>query len=443
MKPTSIRVRITTIGILTLALVLGLGAWVTVRALGHELERDVELRNQSLLESMAEDIAAGVDPAAVVLPRGTDWASIVIIDADGRVVNDTHRELAGSDGADALTSQSQLAKLRGGREQVITATTPSGKEVTLLIEAPLKQVGQSLDKYTVTVVLLVPFLVAFGGSALWVAVGAALRPVKRMTDEANGIAPTTSGERLRVPDSGDEITDLAVTLNNMLNRLDAGLVRQRQFVSDASHELRSPLTAIKGASDLISTNDQLPAETTPIVATLQRSTKRLELVLDDLTQLADGGVAVPVVDVDLDVVVLAEVASVSDDYPAISIEANDLQPCVVQANEVQLGRAIQNLVSNAARHAATQVRASGEVADGFVRIVVDDDGPGVHPDDRERIFDRFVRADEHRSRAGGGSGLGLAIVASIAESHGGTAFCTDSPLGGAQFVLQFPAATSG
>ncbi|MCL4160252.1 UNVERIFIED_CONTAM: hypothetical protein GTU68_053444, partial [Idotea baltica] len=291
-------------------------------------------------------------------------------------------------------------------------------------------------------VFIVPLVVLLGGLALWFAVGSALQPVQRITDEARRIAPSNSGDRLPVPDSSDEIADLTITLNDMLDRLDAGLIRQRQFVSDASHELRSPLTAVKGAAELVAANHHLSEEIEPTVETLGRGVARLETVLDDLTELAVAGVAVAKTDVDLADVINREVEVVAASTHVV-IDTSGVLVAAVAAHEIRLGRAVRNLLDNAVRHAESEVRVAATIKDDTVRVTVDDDGPGIPEADRGRVFERFVRLDDSRTRSAGGSGLGLALVSAIATEHGGTVTCGVSPLGGARFELCFPCAVAG
>ena len=318
-----------------------------------------------------------------------------------------------------------------------SVTTPDGDELSLQAYSPLGVIGRSIDRLALVMLVLVPLLALAGGLALWRAIGAALAPVERISDEARRIAPSSSGVRLPVPDSGDEIARLTETLNGMLDRLDAGLVRQRQFVSDASHELRSPLTVVRGATELLA-DRELPAEADHNLDILRRGVDRLGAVLDDLTELASAGEPARRRPVDLADLVAREVDLVRDTVDGdVRLELDPVEAAVVELNPVQVGRAVNNLVANAARHAAQRVVVAARFgAGGQVEIVVDDDGPGVAPEDRDRIFDRFVRLDDGRTRTDGGTGLGLALVASIATDHGGSVTCTDSPIGGARFVLR-------
>jgi signal transduction histidine kinase len=482
---------VTVVGMVTLALVLGLGAWVTVRALGAALRSDIQAQNDEVIDSLAQAIADGADVPTLRLPLGADGTEFLIIDEGGALMNaSVYTFLPGEeelidlmeaqpgvvvfesgvvsgpvdlDATDFLDAQefspesgivlNGVVPVEGSDaffvdaddwfETERTVLTPAGDELTVIALSPLGIIGRSVDRLGLAMLLIVPLLVLAGGGALWWAVGAALAPVGRITDEANRIAPSNSGDRLPVPASGDEIAELAETLNGMLDRLDAGLVRQRQFVSDASHELRSPLTAVRGAAGLLADRTDLPDGAEPSVAALVRGSTRLEAVLDDLTELAAAGASTSRRDVDLADLIAEEAESVrsaSDRVEAGTVEIglDRVEPLVVRANPVQLGRSVANLLSNAARHARTRVEVGARANGGRIEIVVDDDGDGVPAQDRDRIFERFIRLDDARSRDGGGSGLGLAIVASIVAEHGGTVGCEPSPLGGARFVIRLP-----
>lgn len=487
----SLRTRVTVVGMVTLALVLGLGAWVTVRALGAALRGDIEAQNDEVIDSLAQAITDGADVPTLRLPLGSDGTEFLIIDEAGALVNASVFPFLVDDQdlVDLMDAQSGVVVFESGVvsgpiefdvgafsdfqdvapgstvsiieagpadgndaffvdaddwfETQRTVRTPAGDELTVIALSPLGIIGRSVDRLGLAMLAIVPLLVLAGGAALWWAVGAALAPVGRITDEANRIAPSTSGDRLPVPGSGDEVAELAETLNGMLDRLDAGLVRQRQFVSDASHELRSPLTAVRGAAGLLADRTDLPEGAEPSVAALVRGSTRLEAVLDDLTELAGVGASTSRRDVDLADLIAEEVESVrstSDRVAAgvVDIGLDRVEPLVIRANPVQLGRSVANLVSNAVRHATTRVEVGARAVGDQIEIVVDDDGHGVPPQDRDRIFERFTRLDDGRSRDRGGSGLGLSIVDSIVAEHGGTVGCEPSPLGGARFVIRLP-----
>jgi signal transduction histidine kinase len=478
MMPKSLRSRVTTVGVITMALVLGIGAWVTVRALASGLRSDLGAQNEEVLGSLVEEIADGANVSSLLLPIGSDGTEFLILDDQDRVINASLLPAtpvpgmtieggviqSGSVEFGPAFSEAELEILarelgialdeisvsNAGFESVVLVdaddwfetrrevVSPNNGPLTLIATTPIGVVGRSLTRLSIALAIIVPVLVALGGWALWVAIGAALGPIQRISDEANRIAPSNSGDRLPVPETGDEIAALTATLNNMLDRLDDGLIRQRQFISDASHELRSPLTTITGAAELVASRSDLPSDAEPTVALLQRGVSRLEAVLDDVTQLAEGDAGLVAAEVDLDDLIKRELTTAASEHPDIDFDGGGLTPMSLRVHELSLSRAVQNLVANAARHADAKVAVATEAVldiDDLVAITVDDDGPGVAPEDRDRIFDRFVRLDDARSRASGGSGLGLSIVASIARTHGGSVTCGESPLGGARFTL--------
>ena len=326
-----------------------------------------------------------------------------------------------------------------------TVITPSGNELTVLAFTPFGYVSRGSQRLRVAMYLTVPILTLAGGLALWHALGTALKPVRRITNQANRIDPASSSTRLPVPTSDDEIAELTIVLNSMLDRLDDGLTRQRQFVADASHELRSPLTAVKGTAELLAARPEVQAGAHHLARSLTSGTTRLEALLDDLIHLAEAGTERPTQPVDLNGMIRAEAADLilrtsngnTDGAGAhIHIETERLDPNLIHAHPARLGRAIRNLFDNASRHATTRIAVTAEtLADGGTILHVDDDGPGVPVSDRVRVFDRFVRLDTARARSDGGHGLGLAIVAATAQAHGGTATCAASPLGGARFSI--------
>ncbi len=434
----SIRWRITLIGVITLALVLGIGAWVTVRSLSGALRSDSQAQNEMVLDRVEAAINDGAAADTVLLPIGADGTEFVIFDAFGNAINASFVEFEFDESGEQFD---ELDFVDPGNwfETTRVMVDPGGNELELVAFTPFGIISRSVDRLAWTLAVVVPLLVLLGGLAIWFAIGAALRPVTAIAAEAARIAPSNSRGRLPVPDSGDEIASLTETLNDMLDRLDAGLIRQREFVSDASHELRSPLTAVKGASELLGMRHDLPAEAQPTLGVLARGAARLESVLDDLTQLADGNEDASREPVDVDEVISAEVTAVrdamgDDDAARVRVESK-LSPATIEANRTQLGRAVNNLLSNAVRHATSRVEVSTSQTAEFFTVMVDDDGPGVAPDQREHVFERFVRLDDGRSRSAGGSGLGLALVAAIAQAHGGSVRCEESPIGGARFVL--------
>jgi signal transduction histidine kinase len=264
----------------------------------------------------------------------------------------------------------------------------------------------------------VPLVVLVLGLILWVSIGRALRPVEVMREEADTITAAQLRRRLAVPPGDDEIPRLALTLNEMLDRIDEGQRLQRQFVSDASHELRSPLTVIRQAAEVARAYPQR-VEPGALADDVLAESERLEALVAALLLLArlEGDAGTSEV-VDLDDVVLREVARARTTC-AKDIDEHEVGAGRTRGTSVLLAQAVRNLLDNACRHAAHRVTVRlGEQGDQVV-LEVADDGPGIPPVDRARVFERFVRLDDARARDEGGSGLGLAIVRKIVDSSGG------------------------
>ena len=269
-----------------------------------------------------------------------------------------------------------------------------------------------------------------------VATRRALRPVGAITDLADSIGGTMNGARVPVPDTDDEIARLAATLNAMLDRLDAGRLAQRQFTSDAAHELRTPLMALQGEIELVAYGaQQFDSSTLSRLAALG---SRLGERIDDLVLLAtlDEGRPPSPQQLDLRMLVSAELAELA---PGVECTGEAVS---VTADAALLTRAVRNLIANAMRHRQKTFSVTVERHADRAVVHVDDDGPGIPDHLRDEVFGRFTRLDEARGTRSGGSGLGLAIVASVAAAHGGGVATTESPLGGARFTLWLPHDTS-
>jgi signal transduction histidine kinase len=265
----------------------------------------------------------------------------------------------------------------------------------------------------------------------------ALRPVSVITDLAATIDAGATEMRVPVPDTDDEIEHLARTVNEMLDRIAAGRTAQRQFTSDAAHELRTPLMALQGEIELaLRAPDGADAA---FLHRLEALGDRLARRVDDLVLLStlDEEPPLDLRSVDLPDIVRAEAAAMppGGDAPAIEIVGEGVQAMV---DERLMSRALRNLMANACRHAEHVVRVETVTQDGSTWIHVDDDGPGVAADDRDVIMRRFGRLDQARDSDRGGAGLGLAIVSSVARAHGGEVVVGDSPLGGARVSLRLP-----
>ncbi len=270
----------------------------------------------------------------------------------------------------------------------------------------------------------------------------ALRRVEHMRAEVEQITQQSLDRRVPTVDASDGIARLAHTMNDMLSRLESASAQQSQFLADASHELRSPVTGLLAQLDIAATYpDKVDHET--LVPKLRDEAQRLQLLVDDLLFLSRSEASSALAEaspttVSVDALINAEMAHQRAVDGSTNLVVGEPSEAHVTGNPRDLERALRNLVDNAVRHHRNEVRLSADVAGEQVVIAVSDDGPGVGPEDRERIFRRFVRLDEARSRDAGGAGLGLAIASEIAARHGGTVRLEPTSGPGARFELTLP-----
>jgi signal transduction histidine kinase len=278
----------------------------------------------------------------------------------------------------------------------------------------------------------------------WVVAGRVLAPIGRITSVARDIQATDMSRRIQLPGPEDELKQLADTFDAMLARLDAAFGAQRQFVADASHELRNPLAIIRTNADVaLADPDASPDELRQTIATVKRAGDRMSLLVDDLLALARR--QQPTLEhepVDLG----AAVAEASDDF-VVPAETRDIvldraiaPGVVVTGDREALKRVVANLLDNAVRlaPAGSRIRLATGSEGNRAWIAVADEGPGISPDDQQHVFDRFWRADKARSRSDGGTGLGLAIVRQVVQGHGGEVRLHSKVGVGSSFVVWLP-----
>ncbi len=266
----------------------------------------------------------------------------------------------------------------------------------------------------------------------------AFRPVDDMARQADTISYSDLHRRVPEPKPDDEIRRLAVVLNRMLNRLDTSAVRQRQFTADASHELKSPVATLLTMAEVAEANPQGFA-VEELAADVAGQARRLTALVDDLLTLAQSdehGLRLHQEWFNIVDVVTGELAVKA--ATGINVDTDHVEPVRGYGDRRRIAQVVRNLLDNATHHAATTIRVeTSAVGDATIRIA--DDGPGIPPADRERIFDRFVRLDEDRSRRSGGTGLGLAVVRSIIDAHHGTiTIGDDGQLGGTLITVTLP-----
>ncbi|MFC9687820.1 sensor histidine kinase [Kribbella sp. NPDC056951] len=265
----------------------------------------------------------------------------------------------------------------------------------------------------------------------------ALRPVERMRAQAAAIGQRNLHERVPVPRTGDVVARLATTLNETLGRLETAAQQQRGFVADAAHELRSPIASLRAILEVANEHPER-ADWPRVSGTAIEEIRRLQQLADDLLLVArlDAEPSSTKQSVDLAELVRRQLARRVDEGPGLTFDAPE--SAMVAGDPAQLERLVRNLVDNAIRHTRTTVAVGIEQRDGDVVLRIDDDGAGIPEAERERVFERFTRLDEARSRDAGGAGLGLAIAREIALRHGGALTVSEAPGGGARFELVVP-----
>ncbi|MFD8481765.1 sensor histidine kinase [Kitasatospora sp. NPDC059673] len=288
-------------------------------------------------------------------------------------------------------------------------------------------------------VLIAPLASLFVALIAWLATGLALRPVESIRRQMAVVRGGAFHERVPVPRARDGIHRLARTTNDTLDRLQHALDEQRRLVADASHELRSPLATLRSSLE-VPLAHPAAADWPAVVRGALTDTERLQDLADDLLLLARAERDTDRAEgtVDLHDLIAEQLAERQYGGRELTYES-ELDEAVLPGREVRPARLVRNLLDNAARHAHGRVAVTLTVADGWARLTVEDDGPGIPAADRERVFERFVRLDDARDRHSGGAGLGLALVRTIARSLGGTV-AAEPPgrLPGARLVVRLP-----
>lgn len=437
---SSVRVRVTLLASVFVLLVTAVGAVVIVATITHTI-------SNSLVDSARLDAAAidaqlrrGVSPAAAATTGRADVVVQLLAPGGAVVASDRPERLSVPLRTTAgVTESAVVPGLKDSFTLVARRATGNPRVALIIVGRSTEQRNETRAEAAGVLALAVPLLGLALALILWISVSRALRPVEVMREEAEGITVAQLRRRLPVPEGDDEIPRLARTLNEMLDRIDEGQRLQRQFVSDASHELRSPLAVIRQAAEIARDYpDRVGSDA--LADDVLAESQRLEELVTALLLLArlegyDGGLSEVV---DLDDLVLNEVARVRA-RAGVTVDAGGVSAGQVHGSAVLLGQVVRNLLDNACRHAASSVTLALHESGDQVELVIDDDGPGIAVDDRARVFERFVRLDDARAREEGGSGLGLAIVRKIVDSARGSVEVTDSPAGGARFTVRLPA----
>lgn len=395
------------------------------------------------------------DVAATVARDGLDAVGSLAGSSERSVVQilQSDRVLAASpelDGQLPLThlrpAPGQLRTLTGrvplgdGDNYLIVAVglrSADGTELVVVVAQSLEPVEASIQALRPLVLGGAPLLVLLVGGATFLLAGRALRPVEAIRRRVAGIDAEQLGQRVPVPAARDEVGRLAETMNGMLERLESSASAQRRFVSDASHELRSPLATVRTSMEIAQLHPEITDWPSLTQVVLDES-GRMQTLVSDMLLLArsdEGGLQLRRTEVDLDDLCEQDVARLRRLGLAVSAE---IHPVRVVGDADRLARVLRNLSDNAARHAAARVHVHLHAQGQQAVLDVGDDGPGIPPDQRTRVFERFVRLDQSRTRRSGGTGLGLSIVQQIVHAHGGTVSVLDGPDGGALMRVVLP-----
>jgi signal transduction histidine kinase len=447
--PGSVRNQTTVVaaGVVSVALILA--AFGLVGLLRHRLIDAERVAARVRADDVVALARTGTLPNPLSFP-GEDSGATQVLDAKGKVIAATEN----------IEDDSPLSTLRpdvGDHESVIMTGLPmeeddrylivattavvGGKRVTVQAAASLESADDTLATLTRTLLWGVPALILLVAATTRLLVGLALRPVGAITDEVADITQADLHRRVPEPGSSDEIARLAITMNEMLARLEASSARQQRFVADASHEMRSPLASSRAVLEVAALH---PGSVDNLLAAIGDSLidhQRLETLVADLLTLArlDGSETrkrrVPT---DLE----ALTRTVVDRRVEPDVTFACTGPAIALVDGAQIDRVLTNLLDNAARHRRSRTDVTVGRGDTTVDITVDDDGPGVPEPERNRVFEPFTRLDAART-ADQGTGLGLAIVAEIVGDLDGKVRLVDSPLGGARFVVSLPSAVVG
>ncbi len=443
----SVRTRTTLVGVAVVTMALILGGAGLVLALDRVLVRETDLVSRAQADTLAGLAVAG-DLPPVLASLGEDTFAQVL-DASGAVRAATPEALGQPaitfESPDPVSVRAVDARAPDGdveryRVWRVLRESPNGR-IEVVVGRDLESIHDVLVAMSLILAVGLPLGVGAAGFVVWRLVGRALRPVEQIRSEVAAITANRLTDRVTVPEADDEVARLAVTMNELLDRIDQAYGRQRQFVADASHELQSPLTSFRAQLEIALAHPER-ADWPETARSLLAESSRMEKIVSDLLFLAVTDAAEegpPDALVDFDEVVADEVGRPR--MPSgVSVRLSRITPASVRGRPDELGRLVRNLLDNAVHHAESRVELTLDVNGSEVRFQVHDDGPGIPADQQERIFDRFWRAEAARSPTSGGTGLGLPIARSIAERHGGT-LVVDTAASGGCFTVTLPLAS--
>jgi two-component system OmpR family sensor kinase len=440
-----IRTRLTLASAVLVAVILVAAGVFVYLQFEADLRETVDLGLRSRADALLFSGDPSLSSAGLI---ESDEAFAQILSADGDVLEST----PGVTAAAIRPGDVRAARFEDTSARTVEEVVPARVLLVPLDGGRVLVVGASVEDQEEALARLAALMLIGGPAALalvvivvWLIVGAALRPVEAMRSEAAAISASEPDRRLPVGETDDELARLGRTLNEMLDRLQRALERERRFVDDASHELRTPLANLKAELDLSIRRARTPDELEASLRSAAEETDRLVRLAEDLLVLARakrGKLPVRREEVDAAALVRDIVATfegrASERGVTLDNEAED--GVRMDVDPLRMRQAIGNLIDNALRHAPRGGRVAVALAraNSELMISVSDSGPGFSPEFLADAFEPFTRDDAARSRSDGGTGLGLAIVRAIAEAHGGSAEARNTAHG-AEVVLRFPA----
>jgi signal transduction histidine kinase len=422
---------------------MAIGAVALVLVMRDSLIASVRSAAVARAEDVAAELQSGKAPGQLSLADSQDLV-IQVLDASGIVVAASPRVAGRPPIARLAVGASREVRLPVDEDPYLAvgvAAHGAGGSLVVVVARSVDSVAEATSTLTRLLAKGLPVVLLLVGVITWLVLGRALAPVEAIRIEVDEISASQLNRRVPFPPGSDEIARLARTMNRMLDRLEQGQARQRRFISDASHELRSPVATIRQHAEVALAHPDRTA-IGELAETVLAEDLRVQRLVEDLLLLAradEHTLELSRAPVDLDDLVLEEAKHLRESTD-LRIDASTVSAARVGGDAAALGGALRNLGENAAHHARGRIALAVAQQEGSVVLAVDDDGPGIPDGERERVFERFVRLDEARARDGGGSGLGLAIVAEVVAAHRGSVTIAKSELGGARIEVRLPAA---
>ncbi|MDJ0322646.1 HAMP domain-containing sensor histidine kinase [Cryobacterium sp. PH31-AA6] len=452
---SGIRFRVTVTASAVVALTL-LASGITLVLLLHQsLIASLDTVAADRAQAVAS-LAVGGDLGPTVTNTGSENSLVQVVDSSNSVIAATSNidgeepilPQPPSTGVTTVLSVDRMPAGDGPFRVVATPVKLSTGNGWIYVATSTSQVDVAVGNLAGLFGVGLPLILLIVVWALWRAAGQVIRPVDAIRRRAAVIGGEDLSQRVPVPDSSDEIASLAVTMNEMLERLEAAALRQRQFVGDASHELRSPLAALQVQVEVALAHPEDPGSAL-VLDDVHGQVVRMAALTDDLLFLArsaEGTPRGPTALVDLDDLVLSELHRLRG-LGGRAVDLGGVRAARVQGSERDLARLLRNLGDNAREHSRSLVSIRLTATPNEAEFSITDDGDGIRAEDRERVFERFTRLDDARSRTarGGGAGVGLSIVRQIVQDHHGTITIEDRSDGraGAVFVVRLPLAPTG